>query len=74
MPMSEEVASYVEKFLEIIPEKERTKQPVYEKRLQICMECPKREDAMCLACGCYLELRAAVAEKKCPYRKWEGRE
>ena len=26
---------------------------------------------MCRACGCYVQLRAAVKGQNCPYEKWE---
>ena len=26
---------------------------------------------MCRACGCFVELRAAIAANRCPYEKWQ---
>ena len=43
---------------------------VYEQRLSVCKECDLLADAMCRACGCYVELRAAIDENVCPYEKW----
>lgn len=48
----------------------KTKQPLYEKRLLICKECDLLYDGMCRACGCFVELRAAIAKNTCPYDKW----
>lgn len=43
---------------------------LYEKRLGVCRECDLLFQGMCRACGCYVELRAAVARNECPYKKW----
>ena len=43
---------------------------IYEKRLEVCRECDLLFQGMCRACGCYVELRAAVARNECPYQKW----
>lgn len=43
---------------------------LYEERLQICKECEMFLEAMCRSCGCYVELRAAVAKNGCPRKKW----
>ena len=42
----------------------------YEKRLTLCKECEKLNQGTCGACGCFVELRAAVKNKSCPYKKW----
>ncbi len=39
-------------------------------RLCICKECEKLNQGTCLACGCYVEIRAALKNGKCPYSKW----
>lgn len=43
---------------------------LYEKRLSVCRECEKLSEGTCLSCGCYVELRAAVKESRCPNKKW----
>ena len=43
---------------------------LYEKRLAVCKECSLLYQGMCRTCGCYVELRAAVAKKDCPEGKW----
>lgn len=43
---------------------------IYENRLAICKECSRLEAGTCQACGCYVELRAAVKKNRCPYKKW----
>lgn len=49
----------------------KTAQQVYEKRLAACKQCDYLEAGTCLACGCYVELRAAVKKNRCPYHRWE---
>ncbi len=44
--------------------------PLYEERLGVCRECGLLFQGMCRGCGCYVELRAAVAGNVCPYDKW----
>lgn len=43
---------------------------LYEKRLSFCKECDLLLDGMCRACGCFVELRAAIRTNGCPYDKW----
>lgn len=47
-------------------------EPLYEERLSCCKECDLLADGMCRACGCYVELRAAMKKNGCPYDKWEN--
>lgn len=44
----------------------KTPQEEYERRLAICTECEKLIGGMCGACGCYVEMRAAVKTHYCP--------
>ncbi|MDE7018902.1 MAG: hypothetical protein K2P65_15260 [Lachnospiraceae bacterium] len=48
----------------------KVNQGVYQKRLAICKECDLLANGMCRACGCFVELRAAVKKNSCPYDKW----
>ena len=45
-------------------------QELYEDRLNICKECDLLLEGMCRSCGCYVEMRAAVAKNVCPRKKW----
>lgn len=38
----------------------------YNRRLDICIQCPDYLQGMCRICGCFVELRAAIAENECP--------
>ncbi len=48
----------------------RAAHELYEARLGICKECDQLYQGMCKICGCYVELRAAMAKNSCPGRKW----
>lgn len=53
-----------------VPESESVSDSLYEERLSICTGCERLADGMCRACGCYVELRAKIEKKSCPYEKW----
>lgn len=44
----------------------------YERRLNICIECPEYLQGMCRVCGCFVELRAVILENECAdvERRW----
>lgn len=66
-------AAYMEKlhrYIEMMDAKSRTADDTYEKRLNICKQCDYLEAGTCLACGCYVELRAAVNKNKCICNKY----
>ena len=61
-----------EKISKLSPE-ERASDDLYNKRLSLCRECEFLVSGTCFKCGCYVELRAAFKEQKCPdasHRKW----
>ena len=43
---------------------------IYEKRLSVCKSCNYLNEGLCGACGCFVELRAVIAQNVCPYQKW----
>ena len=47
----------------------RADEEVYQKRLSICKRCGSLMDGVCLKCGCYVEMRAAVKNNRCPSEK-----
>lgn len=57
-------------YIDNLDESIKTNQPLYEKRLMVCKECDLLADGMCRACGCFVEMRAALAKNGCPYDKW----
>ncbi len=60
----------IQRYLDAIKQKDRVQEQVYEKRLVICKSCDRLSEATCQACGCYVELRAALRHGRCPYKKW----
>ena len=43
-------------------------------RLEICNSCDRmnKENATCLECGCYLNIKTGWATEKCPLGKWDS--
>lgn len=63
---SEEVEQLVHEQLEL--ETNLVDDGVYEKRLEICKNCPSLAyDTTCSHCGCFVQFRAKLAYKHCPY-------
>ena len=58
------------RYIELLDNDVKTEREVYEGRLRICKKCDYLEAGTCGACGCYVELRAAVKRNPCPYKKW----
>ena len=56
--------------IKALPPEELVSDTVLSGRLQICKDCEKINQGTCLACGCYVEIRAATKKGKCPYKKW----
>ena len=56
--------------LKALPAEDLTTENVTAKRLEVCKDCEKINQGTCLACGCYVEIRAALKAGKCPYSKW----
>ncbi|MCD7889726.1 MAG: DUF6171 family protein [Oscillospiraceae bacterium] len=63
----------VEDLIAAIPDDERASGQAYATRLDLCCRCPSLENGLCRECGCFVELRAAVKENRCPsvYRYWD---
>lgn len=57
-------------YIDGLEEEVRAVEPVYQERLNCCRQCDLLMDGMCRACGCFVELRAAVGVNCCPYGKW----
>lgn len=66
----QEYREKLEKYIIGLDDEVRAKEQLYEKRLLLCKECEKLSEGTCLSCGCYVELRAAVANSHCPLEKW----
>lgn len=57
-------------YIERLDEDIKADKALYQERLSVCKECDYLADGMCRACGCFVELRAAVAVNSCSYNKW----
>ena len=68
--MAEADKAMIEKYKAAIKEADQVSQDEYERRLAICKDCEKLNAGTCIACGCYVELRAASNISHCSYKKW----
>jgi hypothetical protein len=57
-------------YINRIEEDIKTDKDLYEQRLSICKDCNYLSEGMCRACGCFVELRAAIGTNRCSYDKW----
>ncbi|PHV69923.1 hypothetical protein CS063_13140 [Sporanaerobium hydrogeniformans] len=57
-------------YISQLDEEIKTTKEFYEKRLEICKACKRLIEGICSACGCYVEMRAAIKVRRCPYEKW----
>lgn len=63
---SEEVTQLVIEQLQF--EEDIVEDSQYEKRLEACKSCPSfAHDTTCIHCGCFVQFRAKLAYKKCPF-------
>ena len=65
--------AYMEKlhrYIQLLDLDVKAADDLYKRRLDACKKCDYLEAGTCQACGCYVELRAAVKKNKCPYKKW----
>lgn len=63
----------VKDYLDTIDNSLKVNDDLYKKRLSLCRECNNLISGMCLKCGCYVEIRAALKNKACPDfddKKW----
>lgn len=60
----------LQEHIDRIPPRDRADPAGYAARLETCQTCDRLTRGACLACGCYVELRAASKRGRCPYGKW----
>ncbi|MCC8137047.1 MAG: DUF6171 family protein [Clostridiales bacterium] len=60
-------------YLDSLSADDRVPDAVYAERLAVCRTCDKLLSGMCILCGCYVELRAAMRVRGCPHvpPRWE---
>ena len=56
--------------LKALPAEDLANGDVTAARLSVCEACEKLNQGTCLACGCYVKLRAAGKEGKCPLKRY----
>ena len=66
----EQYEAIVTNGLASLPKEDLVSSEVAANRLDVCKECDRLNQGTCLACGCFVELRAALTKGKCPYSKW----
>lgn len=72
MSEQEEYFRSLREYIENMDQDIRAAEALYEERLAVCGDCDMLMQGMCRKCGCYVELRAAVARNVCPQGKWDG--
>ncbi len=53
-----------------MPASEKADDAEYARRLSVCRECPYLDNATCMQCGCYAEVRALKRAARCPAKRW----
>ena len=66
----ESLKAAVRKAIADIPENERAAPETAACRLKVCRECAYLDRATCMQCGCFVELRSAMARARCPMKAW----
>ena len=56
----------VVRYRETMPNAKRTPDDAYAARLAACRACDRLDGGTCMACGCYVEMRAARIDQHCP--------
>lgn len=54
------------------PSSKLTGDETYEKRINICKECPRliQSTKQCKECGCFMTAKARLDHSSCPLGKW----
>jgi len=67
---AEDYLAMIERSKATVSPKDRAEDTLYDRRISICEDCGSLSGPTCLACGCFVELRAIRKSSRCPYRKW----
>lgn len=62
----EELLENIREYTENLSEDIKAGDALYKKRLKICSGCDSLLNGVCGKCGCYVEMRAAVKDNRCP--------
>lgn len=66
MPDEAALAKNMQELIALLPEEKRAPDAVRADRLTACKACDHLNRGMCALCGCYVELRAAKKNMRCP--------
>lgn len=66
VPGAEALAALNRQWIEALSPERRTEAAAYRARLEICRRCEHLAAGTCALCGCYVEFRAAQAQRHCP--------
>ncbi len=61
-----ELLENIREYISGLDDNVRADEKTYGERLSICAKCGKLQNGVCLKCGCYVEMRAAVKNNCCP--------
>lgn len=64
-------------YIDSIDDRLKVQESVYRQRIACCKKCDNLISGMCVKCGCYAEMRAALKDMDCPDaddRKWKKEE
>ena len=66
MPDEAALAQSIRELIDLLPEEKRAPAEATAQRLENCRACDHLQNGMCCLCGCYVELRAAKWQMRCP--------
>ena len=67
---SGELYQSIQELIASLSPEEKAGEEEYRRRLDVCQECEKLQNGMCLSCGCFVQVRAAKGKERCPWDKW----
>ncbi len=65
----EEYYEIIRECTDIVPPEKRADANTYQQRLLMCSRCEYLQNGICRMCGCFVRIRAFVAESRCPMNK-----
>ena len=66
MPDQAAMARSVRELIALLPDTLRAPEETRRARLEVCRACDHLTDGMCALCGCYVEIRGAWKQARCP--------
>lgn len=56
----------VKDYIDSLPPERRADEKTYRARLEVCRRCEFLHNALCVKCGCYVEVRCVKRRLTCP--------